>query len=127
VIDAGFSGGAAAYSRRYYEVQKFGAASTIITAYSNLVVNPAWWEKLPADLRNAVQAAAHKAEATLLPTSDEISPEDIKHLRDKGMTVVVLTREQEKALAAAMQPAVIKAFDSASPDAPKLIEMVKKL
>ena len=127
VIDAGFTGVAAAYSRRYYEVQKFGAASTIITAYSNLVVNPAWWDKLPPDLRNAVQAAAHKAEATLLPTTDEISPDDIKRLRDKGMNVVVLTRDQEKALAAAMQPAVIKAFDSASPDAPKLIEMVKKL
>ena len=127
VIDAGFTGVGAAYSRRYYEVQKYGAASAIITAYSNLVVNPAWWDKLPADARAGVLAAAHKAEATLLPTSDEVSPEDIKRLRDKGMNVVVLTREQEKTLAAAMQPAVVKAFSDASPDAPKLIEMVKKL
>lgn len=127
VIDASLTGVAAAYSRRYYEIQKFGAASTIVTAYSTIVVNPAWWGKLPEEYRKAVLNAAHKAELAMTPTTDEINPEDIKRLRDKGMTVVVLSKEQEKALSAAMQPAVIKAFTESAPDGAKLIELVKKL
>jgi C4-dicarboxylate-binding protein DctP len=127
VIDAGITSCAAAYSRRYYEVQKFGVASAMLTAYETLVVNPAWWEKLPADLQKNLMAAAHKAEATLLPTSDEVAPEDVKRLRDKGMQVTVLTKEQEKALAAVMQPPVIKAFGESSPDGAKLIGMIQTL
>jgi C4-dicarboxylate-binding protein DctP len=127
VIDAGITSCAAAYSRRYYEVQKFGVASAMLTAYETLVVNPAWWEKLPAEMQKNLMAAAHKAEATLLPTSDEVAPEDVKRLRDKGMQVTVLTKEQEKALAAVMQPPVIKAFGESSPDGAKLIGMIQTL
>jgi C4-dicarboxylate-binding protein DctP len=127
VIDAGITSCAAAYSRRYYEVQKFGVASAMLTAYETLVVNPAWWEKLPAEMQKNLMAAAHKAEATLLPTSDEVAPEDVKRLRDKGMQVTVLSKAQEKALAAVMQPPVIKAFEESSPDGAKLIGMVQKL
>lgn len=127
VIDAGFTGVQAAYARRFYEVQKFGAASSIITAYSNLVVNPAWWSKLPDDAKKGVLAAAHKAEATLLPKTDGIPAEWIQQLRDKGMNVTVLTKAQEQALADAMQPAVEKAFIASSPDGAKLLALIKGL
>ncbi len=127
VIDAGFTGVEAAFSRRFYEVQKFGVASTIILAYDNLIVNPAWWDKLPADVRKGIEAAARAAEQRLLPKSDDIPADDIKALRDKGMNVTVLTKAQEKAMAEAMQPAVIKEFNEASPDGAKLIELIRKL
>lgn len=127
VIDAGFTGVDAAFSRRFYEVQKFGAASSIITAYSNLVVNPAWWAKLPEDAKKGILDAAHQAEQTLLPTSDNIPAASIQQLRDKGMQVTVLDKAQQEAMAQAMQPAVIKAFVDSSPDGAKLIELVKKL
>jgi C4-dicarboxylate-binding protein DctP len=127
VIDAGFTGVDAAFSRRFYEVQKFGVASPIISVYSNLVVNPAWWAKLPDDLKQGVMSAAGKAEAILLPTTDEIPAASIQQLRDKGMNVTVLNKAQQDALAAVMQPAVIKAFVASSPDGAKLIELIKKL
>ena len=127
VIDAGFTGVEAAYSRRFYEVQKFGAASAIITAYDNLVVNPAWWNGLPADLRKGVESAALKAAQRSLPDTDDIPAEFVKQLRDKGMNVTVLNKAQEKTMADAMQPPVIKAFTEATPDAAKLIEIIKKL
>ena len=127
VIDAGFTGVAAAYERKFYEVQKFGVASNIILAHDILVVNPAWFNGLPADIRQAIQAAAHKAEQRSIPKSADISAEDVKNLRDKGMTVSVLTPAQEKAMAEAMQPAVLKAFQASSPDAQKLIDLVNKL
>lgn len=127
VIDAAITGVAAAYERKYFEVQKYGVASNIILAHDLLFVNPEWWNKLPADVRTEIQAAAHKAELRSIPNSAEIPPADIKALRDKGMDVTVLTPAQEKVMAAAMQPAVMKAFLAASPDAPKLIELINKL
>lgn len=127
VIDAGLTGVAAAYSRRFYEVQKYGVASNIITAYANIVVNPDWWAKLPPALRKGVEAAARKAEAALQPSVDGIDSALVQRLRDKGMTVTVLSPEQEKVMAAAMQPAVIKAFDAAAPDGAELIALVRKL
>jgi C4-dicarboxylate-binding protein DctP len=127
VIDAGFTGVQAANSRKFYEVQKFGVASPIILAYDNLIVDPAWWAKLPADLQKAVLGAVTKAEARVMPKDDEIPAEDIKVLRDKGMQVTVLTPAQQKTMADAMQPAVIKAFKASSPDAARLLELIDKL
>jgi C4-dicarboxylate-binding protein DctP len=126
VIDAGFTGVQAANSRRFYEVQKYGVASSIILAYDVLVVNPQWWAKLSPEARKAIEEAVKKAEARAMPKSDEIPAERITVLRDKGMNVTVLTPEQEKVMADAMQPAVIKAFEASGPDAVKLIEMLKK-
>ncbi len=127
VIDAGFTGVAAAYERKFYEVQKFGVASNIILAHDILVVNPEWWGKLPADLRQAIEGASRKAEVRSLPATADIPAEDVKNLRDKGMEVTVLTPAQEKTMSDAMQPAVLKAFMASSPDAPKLIELINKL
>lgn len=127
VLDAGFTGVQAAFSRKFFEVQKFGVASNIILAYDNLIVNPAWWNGLPADLRKGILAAVTKAEDRAIPSSDGIPAEHAQQLRDKGMNVTVLTKAQEKVMADAMQPAVIKAFIEASPDGARLIEMMRKL
>ena len=127
VIDAAITGVEAAFSRRYYEVQKYGVASPILLAYDNLIVDPAWWNKLPADVRKGIEAAARKAEERVLPTTDDIPEADIKALRDKGMNVTVLSKAQQKAVADVMQPAVIKEFNESSPDAARLIEMIRKL
>jgi len=128
LLDAGMTGTKAAYSRKYYEIQKYGAASNIILAFDNLVVNPAWWKALPTDVRNAIQAAANKAVQRSIRTTDGVSPEDIKALNDKGMKAVALTKAQERAMADAMQPAVKKEFLSATaPDGVKLLELVVAL
>ena len=127
VIDAGFTGVQAAFSRKFFEVQKFGVASNIILAYDNLIVNPAWWNGLSADLRKGILAAVAKAEDRAIPAADGIPAAHIEQLRGKGMNVTVLTKAQEKTMAEAMQPAVIKAFIEASPDGARLIEMMRKL
>jgi C4-dicarboxylate-binding protein DctP len=127
VIDAGFTGVQAAFSRRFYEVQKFGVASSIILAYDNLIVNPEWWAKLPADAQKGILDAVDKAEARAMPKDDEIPAEHLQQLRDKGMNVTALSAAQKPLLADAMQPAVIKAFSLTSPDAPKLLDLLNKL
>lgn len=127
VIDAGFTGVQAAHSRRFYEVQKFGVASNIILAYDNLIVNPEWWDKLPADVKKGILDAVEKAEARVMPKDDAIPPEHLQQLRDKGMNVTELSPAQKKVMADAMQPAVIKAFSASSPDAPRLLELIRGL
>lgn len=128
VLDAGFTGVKAAHSRKYYEVQKFGVASNIILAYDNLVVNPAWWNGLPADVRAAVQKSADKAVQRSILTTDGVPGADIKVLNDNGMKTVALTKAQEKIMADAMQPAVKKEFLSATaPDGVKLLELIDRL
>jgi len=127
VIDAGFTGVQAAHSRRFYEVQKYGVASNIILAYDNLIVNPEWWEKLPADVKKGILDAVEKAEARVMPKDDAIPPEHLQQLRDKGMNVTELSPAQKKVMADAMQPAVIKAFSASSPDAPRLLELIRGL
>ncbi len=128
VLDAGFTSVKAAYSRKYYEVQKYGVASNTILAFDNIVVNPAWWKGLPADLRAAIQKAADKAVQRSISKTDGVSPEDIKALNDKGMQTTVLTKAQEKAMANAMQPAVKKEFlRETAPDGVKLLELIDRL
>ncbi len=128
VIDAGFTGVEAAYSRKFYEVQKFGVASNIILAFDNLVVNPAWWNGLPADVRNAIQKAADAAVKRSIRKSDGVPPENIKILNDNGMQSVALTKAQEQVMRDAMQPAVKKEFLSATaPDGVKLLELLDRL
>ncbi|MCZ7560814.1 MAG: TRAP transporter substrate-binding protein DctP [Burkholderiaceae bacterium] len=128
VLDAGLTGVKAAYSRKYYEIQKYGAASNIILAFDNLVVNPAWWSGLPAELRTAIQAAADRAVKRSIRATDGVPPEDIKVLVEKGMQAVALTKAQEKAMADAMQPAVKKEFLRATaPDGVRLLELIDRL
>ncbi len=128
VLDAGFTSVKAAYSRKYYEVQKYGVASNTILAFDNIVVNPAWWKALPADLRAAIQKAADKAVQRSISKTDGVSPEDIKALKDKGMQTTVLTKAQAKAMADAMQPAVKKEFlRETAPDGVKLLELIDRL
>jgi C4-dicarboxylate-binding protein DctP len=128
VIDAGFTGVEAANSRKFYEVQKYGVASSIILAFDNLVVNPAWWDGLPADVRNAIQKSADAMVKRSIRKSDGVPPENIKVLNEKGMQAIALTKAQERIMADAMQPAVKKEFLSATaPDGVKLLEMIDRL
>jgi C4-dicarboxylate-binding protein DctP len=128
VIDAGFTGVKAANSRKFYEVQKFGTASNIILAFDNLVVNPAWWNGLPADVRAAIQHAADNAVKRSIRKTDGVPAEDVQVLNDKGMKTVALTRAQEQTMAGALQPAVKKEFLRATaPDGVKLLELIDRL
>jgi len=128
VLDAGFTGVKAAYSRKFYEIQKYGVASNIILAFDNLVVNPAWWNGLPADVRAAIQGAADRAVQRSITKTDGVDPEDLKVLNDKGMHAVALTKAQEKVMADAMQPAVKKEFlRESGDDGARLLKLIEKL
>jgi TRAP-type C4-dicarboxylate transport system substrate-binding protein len=125
VIDAGITGVAAAFSRKFYEVQDYGTATVMFLAFDNLVVNPAWWDSLPEEVRAGIQRAADKAVQSSLITIDGVKPEDIENLKGAGMDVKVLTEEQKVALRDIMQPAVMEAFrKEAGEDGQKLLDLL---
>src|SRR3546814_18493368 len=68
VIDAALTGVQAASSRKFYEVQDYGAATAIFLVFDNLVVNPEWWDGLPEDVRAGITRAVDKAVQSSLIT-----------------------------------------------------------
>jgi C4-dicarboxylate-binding protein DctP len=125
VIDAGVTGVAAAFSRKFYEVQKFGTATPMFLAYDNLVVNPAWWDGLPEDISSAIQGAADAAAQSSITATDGINPQDIENLTGAGMDAKVLSDEQVAALKGIMQPAVMQAFIAETGDeGQKLLDLL---
>lgn len=128
VLDAGLTDVSAAFSRRFYEVQKFGTVGPYITVYFHLFVNPGWWNGLPPGNRAAIEAAAKKAEQDSIAITEQTAADAIKQLQEKGMTLHQQTPQEIATWIAAMQKPVMEAFIKASPeDGKKLIELMGKL
>ena len=128
IIDAGLTDVSAAYSRKYYEVQKFGTVAPYFSVYFHLYVNPAWWNKLEPKHRDAIAAAADKAERDSIAITEKTAEDAIVELGKKGMQVHVQTPAESKAWEAQMQKPVMDGFLKASPeDGAKLIAAIKKL
>lgn len=128
VLDAGLTDVSAAYSRRYYEVQKYGTVTPAFTVYFHMFVNPAWWSKLKPEHRAGLEAAAKKAEAESITITEKTAEDAIKQLREKGMQLIVHTPEQAEVWKKAMQPPVQESFLKATgDDGKKLIELMNKL
>lgn len=127
VVDSAITSIGAAYSRRYFEVQDYGTASNMIAVYSNLVINPQFWESLPQDLQEIVATAAQNAEKPLLPQDNSLDQQGIDTLEENGMEVTALSEAQEAAWKTIMQPAIQEAFLKSAPDGEQLIEILENL
>jgi tripartite ATP-independent transporter DctP family solute receptor len=128
VLDAGVTDISAAYSRRYYEVQKFGTVTPAFTVFFHLYVNPQWWNKLTAAQRQALEAAAKKAEQDAIGITEKTAEDAVKQLQEKGMTLKVHNDQEVAAWKAFLQKPVMDAFIKASPqDGPKIIDLANKL
>jgi C4-dicarboxylate-binding protein DctP len=128
VLDAGLTDLSAAYSRKYYEVQKYGTVTPFFTIFFHMYVNPAWWAKLKPEYRTAIEAAAAKAEQQAFPVTETTAAAALKDLQTKGMTIHVQTPQEQETWKAAMQKPVMDAFLKSAPaDGPKIIELLQKL
>jgi TRAP-type C4-dicarboxylate transport system substrate-binding protein len=128
VLDAGLTDLSAAYSRKYYEVQKYGTVTPFFTIFFHMYVNPAWWAKLKPEYRAAIEAAAAKAEQQAFPVTEATAAAALKDLQTKGMMIHVQTPPEQQAWKAAMQKPVMDAFLKSAPaDGPKIVELLQKL
>jgi C4-dicarboxylate-binding protein DctP len=128
VLDAGLTDLSAAYSRKYYEIQKFGTVAPYFTIFFHVYVNPQWWSKLAPAQREAIEAAAAKAEQEAFTVTEATAADALVQLKDKGMTIHVQTPQEQQAWKAAMQKPVLDAFVKSAPqDGPKILELLKAL
>jgi C4-dicarboxylate-binding protein DctP len=128
VLDAGLTDLSAAYSRKYYEIQKYGTVAPYFTIFFHVYVNPQWWSKLAPAQRQAIEAAAAKAEQEAFTVTEETAADALVQLKNKGMTIHVQTPPEQEAWKAAMQKPVLDAFLKSAPqDGPKILELLKAL
>jgi TRAP-type C4-dicarboxylate transport system substrate-binding protein len=128
VLDAGLTDLSAAYSRKYYEIQKYGTVSPYFTIFFHLYVNPQWWQKLAPAQRQAIEAAAAKAEQEAFTVTEATAADALVQLKTKGMQIHVQTPEEQASWRAAMQKPVLDAFVKSAPqDGPKILELLKAL
>ncbi|MEO8560277.1 MAG: TRAP transporter substrate-binding protein DctP [Rhodospirillales bacterium] len=127
VIDAGLTDISAAYSRKYYEVQKYGTVTPFFTVYFHLYVNPKWWNDLPQKYKDAISAAAKKAEADSIALTEKTAADAVDQLKAKGMVLHIQTPAETKQWAAKMQQPVLDAFKVSAPDAAKILDAINKL
>jgi len=128
VLDAGLTDLSAAYSRKYYEVQKFGTVGPIFTIYFHMYANPAWWAKLSPAHRQAIEAAAAKVEQDAIGVTEASAAAALADLQGKGMVVHVQSPQEQATWRAAMEKPVRDAFLKSAPEGgAKIIELLQKL
>jgi TRAP-type C4-dicarboxylate transport system substrate-binding protein len=128
VLDAGLTDLSAAYSRKYYEIQKYGTVAPYFTIFFHLYVNPQWWAKLAPAQRQAIEAAAAKTEQEAFDVTEKTAADALVQLKAKGMQIHIQTPAEEAAWKAVMQKPVIDAFLKSAPsDGAKILELIRGL
>jgi len=93
------------YSSKFYEVQPYMTESNHGYIGYYVAVNAAFWQSLPADLREGLEATLAEVTAWGNARSEAINLEDKQHIIDSGKSqITVLTPEQQASWQAAMRP-----------------------
>ncbi|TRW95366.1 C4-dicarboxylate ABC transporter [Paracoccus sp. M683] len=125
VIDAGLTDIAAAYARKYYEVQKYMVTTPVISVFFNGYVNGRFYDGLSDTSKAALDQAGKSAAQWAIDTALENEALMPDMLRAEGVELHVSTAEEDEALKAIMQPAFDAAFIAeGGEDVQKLLQLV---
>ncbi len=125
VIDAGMTDVAAAYSRKYYEVQDHATVTPLFSVFFHGYVNPGWYDGLSANAKAALKSAGEKAAEWAVQASEAASSAAPAQLVEKGMTIHMQTEAEKAAWQAIMAPAFDDAFAKATgKDGETLLKLV---
>lgn len=128
VIDAGMTDIAAAYSRKYFEVQDHVTVVPLFSVFFHGYLNPAWHDGLTDAQKTAIAEAGAKAAEWAVAASEEASAAAPQQLEDNGMTVHFQTSEETAAWKELMAPAFDDSFGGATgEDGVKLLELVGQI
>jgi TRAP-type C4-dicarboxylate transport system substrate-binding protein len=128
VIDAGLTDISAAYSRKYYEVQKYVTVSPLFSVFFHGYVNPKWYDGLNAMQKAALAKAGDEAARWAVAASEAAAAKAPGQLAKKGMVVHIHTPAEIKAMRDVMRPAFDKAFNAATgAEGAKLLKMIDQL
>lgn len=125
VIDAGMTDVAAAYSRKYFEVQDHANVMPLFSVFFHGYLNPDWYNGLSDSQKSAIAEAGAKAAEWAVAASEEASASAPDQLVENGMNVHIQTPEEQTEWQAIMGPAFDKSFgDATGEDGVRLLELV---
>ena len=128
VIDAGMTDIAAAFSRKYFEVQDHVTVVPLFSVFFHGYLNPAWYNGLTDSQKAAITEAGAKAAEWAVAASEEASAAAPQQLADNGMKVHFQTPEEAEAWKALMVPAYDKSFgDATGEDGVKLLGLIDQI
>ncbi|KAA2238217.1 TRAP transporter substrate-binding protein DctP [Salinarimonas soli] len=128
VLDAALTDVSAGVSRRFFEVQKFGTVTPYFMVWYHVYVNPAWWNKLSPEHREAVQKAARKTELAAFDLTEATAAAAVDELKKRGMNLHVNSAADDETWKKSMQKPVLDEFLKAAPsDGQKLLDAIDKL
>jgi C4-dicarboxylate-binding protein DctP len=92
-------------ARKYYDVQKYVSGAGMLNAtLAFILVNKAWWEKLPADVRDELGAVIKRLEKEQRAEIEVDNKKVFDQIAAKGSQVHMLTVAEQAALKKALQP-----------------------
>ena len=128
VIDAAVTDVAAAWSRKYYEVQDHFVVVPVLAAYLHGYVTPSFYDGLDDTQKEALRIAGEKAATWALEASIEASSSAPDQLRSAGVQVHVATDAENEAFKAVMQPAFAAGFEAESgAEGKELLDLIAKI
>jgi C4-dicarboxylate-binding protein DctP len=92
-------------ARKYYDVQKYVTGAGMMNAtHAFLVVNKAWWEKLPSDVRTLLGTHMARLEKEMRTEIEVDNKKVFQQIAAKGSQVHMMTPTEAAAFKKALQP-----------------------
>ena len=124
-IDGLVTGAPSIYSRKLYEVVKYGTAGKMIFYSAYSAANKTWWNSLPEDVQKAIAAADETARASARSRVKEEDSQMTASLKEAGMTLVTPTTEERDEWIAASKGRVNSYVEGAGEIGSKLLAIVE--
>lgn len=113
VVDAQENPPSMTYTARFYEVQKFYSLTGHVNEVGCFIMNKAFYEKLPADMKKVVDEGAKKTRAWQWAENDKDNQKYLKEMEKAGMkvnTVPEVELQKFRKIAHELYPEAIKDF-----------------
>ena len=126
-VDVGMTGVSGVKSRKLWEVMD----TITVTNHANIefivLVNEDFWQGLPAEHQEIIQAAAAKADAAVRDDIARIEAEAYEAAKSEGMTVIELTPEEVAVWREGAGPVLKQYKEAAGPLGEQLLEAAEGL
>lgn len=126
-VDVGMTGVSGVKSRNLWEVMDTITVTNNADIEFIVVVNKDFWEGLPDEHKEIIQAAALKAENTVRDEMSSIEAAAFDAARENGMTVYEPTEEEIEAWKAAAQPVYDQYLEASGELGAKVLEAARGL
>jgi TRAP-type C4-dicarboxylate transport system substrate-binding protein len=125
-IDGFITGPTSVYSRKLYEVAKYGTTIGINYLSFMATANLKWWNGLPADTREAITAASAEAQNVARQRAQDDDKKAKEQLKQKGVTASEVTPSERQQWVDAAKGLYENYRSKAGPQGAELLKIVEE-